>query len=214
VVPWEYAWGDSQVIPKTRLGEVVQSIFSGLAAPDSETTPNELILVGHGISGDLDRLADLKIKLPRNCICIDTAVFERQMFTTGLRGAMVDPNGKIRPQGTMLSLEKVIQSFGLPVPCTLHNAGNDAFICLWALQLLLDGPSKVKAPLPKVPVRTRPPLISSKSLTVRNHTVSPNRSATKSRSNSLLAVNTMKAQRRMSALDIDEDGKLRSKGRA
>jgi hypothetical protein len=40
---------------------MVQSILSSLAAPDSETTANEMILVGHGISGDLERLADLKI---------------------------------------------------------------------------------------------------------------------------------------------------------
>lgn len=167
VVPWEYVWGESHVIPKARLGEIVQSIFSNFASPDSETAANDLILVAHGISGDLERLADLKIKVPRNCICIDTAVFERQMFATGLRGAMVDQGGKTRPKGTTLSLEKVIQSFGYGVPCTLHNAGNDAFMCLWVLQMLLDGPEKVKLPIPQravtvpAPPFRRPPMLRS-----------------------------------------------------
>jgi len=215
VVPWEYAWGDTQAVPKARLAELVQNVFSGLAAPDSETTPNELILVGHGISGDLDRLADLKIKLPRNCICIDTAVFERQMFATGLRGTMVDPNGKARPQGTMLSLAKVIQSFGLSIPCTLHNAGNDAFVCLWALQLLLEGPSKVKTPISRGPVPIGSPIMHEPPIGgLRNFTISLDRPSMKSRSNSLLAVNQIKNQRRTSAPEIDEHGQLRGKRKA
>lgn len=54
-------FGDSQVISKAKLGEIVQATISSLASPDSETLPNQLILVGHGVGGDLDRLADLNV---------------------------------------------------------------------------------------------------------------------------------------------------------
>jgi hypothetical protein len=131
-----------------------------------------------------------------------------------MRGKMVDPSGKLRPQGTMLSLEKVIQSFGLPIPCTLHNAGNDAFVCLWALQLLLDGPGKVKTPIPQVPVTVATPILLAPPPIVRNHTISLDRpSGNKSRSGSLLSVQNRKTQRRTSAPDLDEHGALRGKGK-
>jgi hypothetical protein len=39
----------------------VQATISSLASPDSETVPNQLVLVAHGIGGDLERLADLKV---------------------------------------------------------------------------------------------------------------------------------------------------------
>ena len=54
-------FGESQVVPKARLGEIVQATISSLASPDSETVPNQLILVAHGATSDLERLVDLKV---------------------------------------------------------------------------------------------------------------------------------------------------------
>ncbi len=46
---------------KTQLSTVIQSLITSLATPESDSSPNELILVAHGVSGDLERLNDLKI---------------------------------------------------------------------------------------------------------------------------------------------------------
>jgi len=52
---------------------------------------------------------------------------------------MHDPKtGKLRAQGSTLSLGGLLHSLGLDPPCALHNAGNDAFLCLLALQKMLD----------------------------------------------------------------------------
>lgn len=56
-----HQFGDSQVVPKAKLGEIVQATISSLASPDSETIPNQLVLVAHGVGGDLERLTDLKV---------------------------------------------------------------------------------------------------------------------------------------------------------
>lgn len=57
----KFQFGDSQIVPKAKLGEIVQATVSSFASPDSETTPNQLVLVTHNIGGDLDRLAKLKV---------------------------------------------------------------------------------------------------------------------------------------------------------
>jgi hypothetical protein len=144
-------------------------------------------------------------EVPRNCICLDTAVFERQMFAHGLRGPMVDPSGKPRPKGTTLSLAKVIQSFGYSVPCTLHNAGNDAFMCLWALQMLLDGHTNVKAPVPRLNVVVATPFFPPSSAS-RSHTMPSGRS----RPDSLLATNRPRALRHSSTPETNDFGTLMS----
>ncbi|KZS93376.1 hypothetical protein SISNIDRAFT_549743 [Sistotremastrum niveocremeum HHB9708] len=148
-VPWEYAWGDTQVIPKAKLPEIIQAIISSLSSPDSETTPNTLILVAHGVSGDLERLHEMKIKLPNNTMIIDTSTFERQLFNTGLRShvTMSGSNGQIRQQGSTLSLGNLLRTLNVDIQCALHNSGNDAFLALLALQLLLD-PTGVPMPVP------------------------------------------------------------------
>jgi hypothetical protein len=72
-------------------------------------------------------------------LIIDSAMFEKQLFSMGHRGPMVDPQtGKTRAPKTMLSLAAVFRSFGIDVQCAFHNSGNDAFLTLLALQLLLD----------------------------------------------------------------------------
>ncbi|KAJ7598619.1 hypothetical protein C8J56DRAFT_914532 [Mycena floridula] len=169
--PWQYAFGDSQVLSKTKLPEVIQAIISSLASPDSETSSNNLVIVAHGASGDLQRLEEMKIKLPHNVLIIDTANLERHLFSTGHRPAMLDPKtNKPRLPGTTLSLENLLRSFTIPplydsngaqptstapkpllttLPnCTMHNSGNDAFMCLFALQMLLE-PEGTVAPTMK-----------------------------------------------------------------
>jgi DNA polymerase III subunit epsilon-like, C-terminal domain len=68
--PDTFQFGDSQVIPKVKLGEIVQATISSLASPDSETLPNQLILVVHGVGSDLERLADLKVSKYAFCFVV------------------------------------------------------------------------------------------------------------------------------------------------
>ncbi|KAF9458856.1 hypothetical protein BDZ94DRAFT_1200459, partial [Collybia nuda] len=158
-IPWHYAFGDSQVIPKNKLPDVIEAVISSLASPDSETAPNTLVLVGHGVSGDLARLEEMGIKLPHNVLILDTAAYERALYSSGFRGIMSDPKAPSKPRahGTTLSLENLLRSLTTPMPegtggggggnspvpmplpnVALHNAGNDAFMCLFALQALLE----------------------------------------------------------------------------
>jgi hypothetical protein len=61
---------------------------------------------------------------------------------------MTDPKtNKPRTAGTTLSLENLIRSFQIEIPCQLHNSGNDAFLCLFALQKLLY--PQTQTPTPK-----------------------------------------------------------------
>ncbi|KAH9929798.1 uncharacterized protein B0H18DRAFT_175001 [Fomitopsis serialis] len=135
--PWAYAFADSQVIPKAQLSRVMQAIISSLASPDSETTPNNLVLVGHGLHEDLRRLQEMDIKIPNNVLTLDTAAYD-DSSSHRPANAMTDPSGKPRAQHTTLSLTNLIRSLGVDLRCTMHNAGNDAMMCLLALQLLLE----------------------------------------------------------------------------
>jgi hypothetical protein len=47
-------------------------------------------------------------------------------------------SGQPRVPGTTLSLGNLLASLKVDVQCALHNSGNDAFMCLFALQKLLD----------------------------------------------------------------------------
>lgn len=46
--------------------------------------------------------------------------------------------GQHRQPGSTLTLTSLLHSLNFPIDYTLHNAGNDAFACLLALQTLLD----------------------------------------------------------------------------
>ncbi|KAJ7074461.1 hypothetical protein C8F01DRAFT_1100560 [Mycena amicta] len=183
--PWQYSFGESQVCPKAKLPQIIQAVISSLASPDSETVPNTLVLVAHGITGDLARMEEMKLRLPHNMLIVDTAAFERALFAGGHRGTMLDPhlstpgNPKGRSTGSTLSLENLLRSLPAPPPVegqppnpaaalaqqptvagvfpqmgamvpgvVMHNSGNDAFMCLYALQLLLQ-PEGTQAPAPK-----------------------------------------------------------------
>jgi len=64
---------------------------------------------------------------------------------------MHDPKtGKLRAQGSTLSLGGLLHSLGLDPPCALHNAGNDAFLCLLALQKMMVPDN---APMPEIDPR-------------------------------------------------------------
>ncbi|TFK56810.1 hypothetical protein OE88DRAFT_1650283 [Heliocybe sulcata] len=144
--PWQYAFGESQVIPKAKLPQIIQAIISSLASPSSESQSNTLVLVAHGAHGDLARLEEMKIKLPHNALIIDTSSFERELFNQGYRGPMIDmKTAQPRRQGSTLSLGNLLASLKVDVQCTLHNSGNDAMMCLFALQKLLD-PEHTKVP--------------------------------------------------------------------
>ncbi|KAJ4476730.1 hypothetical protein J3R30DRAFT_3488559 [Lentinula aciculospora] len=155
--PWHYAFGDSQVISKALLPQLIQAIISSLASPDSETLPNNLVLVTHGANGDLARLEEMKIKVPHNMLVIDTGVLERSLYNEGLRPLMVDPKtNQQRQPGSTLSLENLLRSFAMSSQSDsivlphvqFHNSGNDALMCLFALQMLLDR-TGVRVPTPK-----------------------------------------------------------------
>ncbi|KAH8835049.1 hypothetical protein DL96DRAFT_1489226 [Flagelloscypha sp. PMI_526] len=153
--PWQYAFGDSLLISKSKLPQIIEALISSLSSPDSETVANNVVLVAHGIHNDLKRLEEMKIKIPHNMLIVDTASLEKALFTIGERPPMLDPTkpGQARQPGSVLSLENLLVSFTLPssdttfthlhrpivLPdCLLHNAGNDAFLGLFAFQMLME----------------------------------------------------------------------------
>jgi len=143
--PWAYAFGDSQQVSKAKLPQILQAVITSMCSPDIETMPNILVLVGHGIGNDLHMMEHMKIKIPHNVLVIDTAVYERVLFNSGTRGPMKDPSGQPRAQGSTLSLTNLLLSLGVDIQCQMHNSGNDAFMTLLALQLLMD-PQHTKIP--------------------------------------------------------------------
>jgi len=104
-------------------------------------------------------------------LVIDSMIFERLLYSNGSRGVFLDPKGdKPRSPNSNLSLEHLLYTFTIPLSpnlaptgsdpippkqmpivlpnCTLHNAGNDALMCLFAFQKLLD-PTTQAAPTVK-----------------------------------------------------------------
>lgn len=77
--------------------------------------------------------------LPNNMLVLDTSKFEHQLFSDDKRGPMLNfKSGQPRQKGQILSLSNMARSLDIDLPCTYHNAGNDAFICLLSLQTLLE----------------------------------------------------------------------------
>ncbi|CAE6396945.1 hypothetical protein ACGC1H_007371 [Rhizoctonia solani] len=124
--PWEYAFGDTHVVGKSKLPDIINSVIGSLATPDSESIANSLVLVGHNISGDLERLAELKIKLPHNMLIVDTAV-------ASLRHAVFGP--QLPPAAP---LARLLAAQTRAPRCTLGNAGNDAWLALGAMIAMVD----------------------------------------------------------------------------
>ena len=111
-------------------------------------------------------------------LVIDSMIFERLLYSNGSRGVFLDPKGdKPRSPNSNLSLEHLLYTFTIPLSpnptptgsdpippkqlpivlpnCTLHNAGNDALMCLFAFQKLLD-PTTQTVPTVKKPAKASP----------------------------------------------------------
>ena len=90
------------------------------------------------------------VEPPHNVLILDTMAFERQLYTTGQRGAMQEPSGRPRSPTAPLALSALLQSLGADVLARApHNAGNAAFCTLLGLQLLLAPDTPL--PTPKAP---------------------------------------------------------------
>ncbi|KIY66254.1 hypothetical protein CYLTODRAFT_423598 [Cylindrobasidium torrendii FP15055 ss-10] len=175
--PWAYAFGDTQVIVKSHITQVVNAIISSLASPDSETNSNTLVLVTFGSSSHLlAKLEELGIKLPSNVFVLDAQAYERTLFNQGFRGEMPS-----RQPGMSMSLDNIIRSLlgvvggvGGPIPIggamvTPHNTGNDAFLSLLAFQMLVEpdgveipnlSARKINTPMPMaMPPMMAPPMM-------------------------------------------------------
>ncbi|KAI0033955.1 hypothetical protein K488DRAFT_77531 [Vararia minispora EC-137] len=169
--PWQF--GESQVLNRNKLPQIIQAVVASLASPDSETTPNELVLVSHSAAEDLKRLEEMKIKVPHNVLIVDLVALESSLFRSGVRGTMLDARtGKSRQPGSTLSLRSIMHSLSVTLDYPLHNAGNDAFACLLAMQLLVD-PKNTRVPATP-PVNNRPLSTPSPSAFGRTRTTSNN----------------------------------------
>lgn len=113
-------------------------------------------------------MSDAELELPSNVHVIDTASFERELFSGGHRGPMVDSLGKPRAPKTTISLPAALASLGVDARWSFHNSGNDAFSCLLVLQMLIDR-DNTKAPIPSIPHRGRNAEVN----TLRPHSRSP-----------------------------------------
>jgi len=152
--PWEYAFGSTQVVPKAKLPLIIQAVISSLSSPDSDTKANDLVIIAHGAHSDIKRMTEMGIKLPSNVHIIDTASFERELFSGGHRGPMVDSYGKPRAPKSTISLPAALASLEVDARWNFHNSGNDAFSCLLLLQMLIDR-GNTKPPMPAIPRRGR-----------------------------------------------------------
>ncbi|KAF9458849.1 hypothetical protein BDZ94DRAFT_1312889 [Collybia nuda] len=107
---------DHMVVSKAKLPQIIQAVISSFASPDSETTPNTLVLVTHGVSENLEHFEDMGIRLPHNVLILDTAAYERALYVGGFRGTMPDPKSPFKPRShsTTLSLENLFRSLTAP----------------------------------------------------------------------------------------------------
>ncbi|KAG8883948.1 hypothetical protein FRB98_002728 [Tulasnella sp. 332] len=149
--PWDYAWGDSQLVTKAKIADVLQALLTSLTSPDSESLPNTLVLVAHTPQNTIDRLQDLKVKLPSNILIVDIAQYERQLFNSR------NPN-TARSAHQTLSLPNMLMSQNIPVLAPFNNSGNDAFYTLLMFQYLID-PEGTRIPPPKVAQRDGMPMV-------------------------------------------------------
>ncbi|KAG8895839.1 hypothetical protein FRC00_006833 [Tulasnella sp. 408] len=154
--PWDYAWGESQLVNKAKLPEILQALITSLASPDSESIANTLVLVTHTPAGVLERLQELKVKLPSNVLVVDVATMERQLFQS--RPQTPAPPVMRLPNQT-LPLPMLLTSRNIPFLCPFNNSGNDAFYTLLAFQHLLE-PETTRLPPPRVKQRDGYPMVA------------------------------------------------------
>ncbi|KAF9036967.1 hypothetical protein BDZ89DRAFT_1157449 [Hymenopellis radicata] len=151
--PWAYAFGDTQIIGKSKISQVVEAVITSLASPESETSSNKLVLVTYGGSTNLiTRLEEMGVRMPPNVLILDGTAYERQLFTDGRRGVMPSrqPGSSMTMDNIIRSLLGVVGGIGGPIPIgggmvTPHNSGNEAFLGLLTLQMLVE-PETVQIP--------------------------------------------------------------------
>ena len=182
------------MIPKAKLPRIIQSVlrcvsssctlvcacrtlflYSSILSPDVETSANNLILVGHGVHMDIQRLEEMKIstypsspsfphhirsvsdtkmtctELPHNVLVIDTTALERTLSGAPPQVQGQQPSKKHTPRPSLAAL---LCALGVQPACLLNNAGNDAFMGLYAFQRMID-PESAALPVPAaVPTST------------------------------------------------------------
>jgi hypothetical protein len=117
------------------------------------------VLVTHAArTSDFTRLEEMGVKLPHNLMVLDTAAFERSLFSAGFRANMPDPRtGQPRLPGSLLPLDSLLKSFPVLLPpIVLQNSGNDSFMILWALQMMLEGIEGTPSPTLQKPQKLLP----------------------------------------------------------
>ena len=67
---------------------------------------------------------------------IDTAIVERELLKIGICGNQ--PRTREISCPNFIKLAEIMMSRNIDIQCTLHNAGNDSYIALFALQVLLE----------------------------------------------------------------------------
>ncbi|KAG8982484.1 hypothetical protein FRB90_006757, partial [Tulasnella sp. 427] len=153
--PWDYAWGESQLVNKAKLPEIIQALITSLASPDSESTANTLVLVTHTPAGMLERLQELK--LPSNLLVVDIAMLERQLFQSRPQTPAMP---MMRLPNQTLPLPMLLTSRNIPFLCPFNNSGNDAFYTLLAFQHLIE-PETTRLPPPRVKQRDGYPMVAA-----------------------------------------------------
>ncbi|KAG9034183.1 hypothetical protein FRB95_013702 [Tulasnella sp. JGI-2019a] len=146
-----FKWGESHLVSKAKITDILQALLTSLASPDSESLPNTLVLIAHTPQNTIERLQELKVKLPSNVLIVDIAHYERQLFNSR------NPNTARSPHQT-LSLPNMLLSHNVPVLSPFNNSGNDAFYSLLMFQYLID-PEGTRIPPPKVAKRDGLPMV-------------------------------------------------------
>lgn len=62
-------FGNSQVVSQAQLPRVIEAVVGCLTSPETDTEPNDLVLVGHGIREDLHRLEELGVGMFLHASC-------------------------------------------------------------------------------------------------------------------------------------------------
>lgn len=109
-----FSFGKSLLLSLNDCRKVVNSVFSELSAT------GRLVIVGHGVAGDINVLRRQGFSLPQKLEILDTSKIWRIT----------------RPYG-FGSLDKVLEFFEIPHGL-MHNAGNDAYLNLILYFVLCD----------------------------------------------------------------------------
>ena len=112
----------SEVRSQQETCEALEKLFASYASSNSNSN-GEIVLVGHGLSGDIKSLRHLGIDiygLPNMCETVDTK----------------DLHSHLRKTDNGVSIKSLLSEFGLPYRY-LHNAGNDAVYTMQALLAII-----------------------------------------------------------------------------